>query len=200
MISIGSGRLFVASAGLAVALVLVSLAGCGEAATEAAEGQPARANSKASTEKASKTTDRGNARFTTAGSSWESGYASARQNENRLRISASRMERAGDKMKRDELKLNIANFTGPGQYKADPMSMFIRVALDLPKDEGEQVDPQQTLMDALGNTSNIRLANADIEITSVSGGYIDGTFTIEKPAGTPESTITGGQFHARVRE
>jgi hypothetical protein len=176
-----------------LALALAGVVGCGEATSNAAESQ-------SQTKKAEATKDRGNARFTAAGATWSGNYASARQKEDRLSISASRTERAGDKMKRDQLSLNISGFTGPGHYKASTMSMFVRVSINIPKDKDAPVDAQKTLMDALGDTSNIRLANADIEITSVSDGYVDGRFSIEQPAGTPESTISDGQFHARLRE
>ena len=79
------------------------------------------------------------------------------------------------------------------------MSMLVRVSLDLPKDGGDEADAKKMLTDALGNTSNIRLANADVEITSDSDGYIDGRFSLEQP-GMPDQSVTDGQFHARIRE
>jgi hypothetical protein len=178
---------------LALTLSLIGAVGCGEATSNAAESQ-------ASTKKTEATKDRGNASFSTGGATWTGSYASARQKEGRLSISASRTERDGDRMKRDQLTLNISDFHGPGQYKANMMSMFVRVSINLPKDKDAPVDAKKTLMDAIGDAGNIRLANADIEITSVSDGYIDGRFSIERPAGTAESTVSDGQFHARIRE
>ena len=180
-------------ASLLVAFVLACSVGCGEATSDAAENKmPARQSDTVK--------DRGNARFTTAGTTWIGTRASARLKETRLRISASKSERIGDLSKRDQLNLNISDFTGPGKYKASMLSMFVRVSIKIPKSKDEEVDAKEVLMDALGNTNNTRLANADIEITSASGGYIDGTFSIDRPAGTPESTISDGQFHARIRE
>jgi hypothetical protein len=178
---------------LALTLSLLGAVGCSETTSNAAEN-PAPAK------KADAVKDRGNASFSTAGSIWSGNHASARKKEDRLSISASRTERAGDKMKRDQLTLNINDYKGPGHYKANMVSMFVRVSMNLPKDKDAPVDARKTLMDALGDASNIRLANADIEITSVSDGYIDGRFSLERPAGTAESTISDGQFHARIRE
>lgn len=185
---------------LGLAVLLVALLGCGKATPDAVDSQAAAAESKAAPAKSRERKDRGNARFTTSGTTWNGTRATARMKEGRLSISASRMDRIDDKMQRDALKLSISDFKGPGRYKVNMGSMFVRVSIKIPKKEGEEVDAQKTLMDALGNTSNIRLANADVEIVSVSDGYIDGTFSIEKPTGTPESTISDGQFHARIRE
>ncbi len=199
MTSSRSGGVNQRIAGSIFALTMVCVAGCGQATSEASADKTATAGSAASV--ASKQAeDRGNARFTTDGTVWNGTYASARLKDARLKISASKTERAGDKMKRDSLEFRISDYHGPGKYKADMMSMFVRVSIDMPKNNDAQVDAQKTLMDALGNTSNIRLANADIEISSDNGGYIDGTFSIDKPAGTPQSTISDGQFHARIRE
>jgi hypothetical protein len=176
-----------------LALALAGMVGCGEATSNAAEGQ-------APAKKSEAVKDRGNARFTAAEATWTGNHASARLKEDRLSISASRTERAGDKMKRDQLNLNISGFSGPGHYKASMLSMFVRVSITIPKDKDAPIDAQKTVMDALGDTSNIRLANADIEITSVDDGYIDGRFSIDRPAGTAESTISDGQFHARIRD
>ncbi len=187
-------------ASLIVALALICVAACAETTTDAAEGKPATTSDQSAPARAREVSDRGNARFTAAGTTWLGTRASVRQATNRLRISASKTARIGDTMQRDQLNLNISAYKGPGHYKADMLSMFVRVSIDLPRDQAEQADAQKTLIDALGNTSKIRLVNADIEITSVSAGYIDGTFAIDRPAGAPESTISDGQFHARVRD
>ncbi|HET9032900.1 MAG TPA: hypothetical protein VFN25_08340 [Dokdonella sp.] len=185
---------------LIFAVALLGMTGCGESASSAADAKPAQASAQVKPASSEEKADRGSARFSTKGTIWEGTRASARIKNDRLRISASRMDRIDDKMQRDQLNLNIGDYKGPGRYKVGMSSMFVRVSINMPKKEGEEVDAQKTLMDALGNTSNIRLANADIEITSVSGGYIDGTFSMETPAGMPDSTITDGQFHARIRE
>jgi hypothetical protein len=178
---------------LALTFMLIGTVGCSEAASNAAGRQAPTRNSEAKK-------DRGHARFSTAGATWIGSDASARQKGGRLSILASKTERDGDKMKRDQLTLNISDFSGPGQYKANRMSMFVRVSINLPEDKDAPVDTQKTFMDALGDTGNIRLADADIEVSSVSDGYIDGRFSIERPAGTADSSISEGQFHARIRE
>ena len=200
MISSKSRRRIAVAAGSVLLFALVGLAGCGEAATGTADGTAAKTSSKSTPARDREKEDRGDARFSTAGTTWVGTRASARLKDTRLRISASKSERIGDLSKRDQLNLNISDFTGPGKYKASMLSMFVRVSIKIPKSNDEPVDAKKVLMDALGDTNNIRLANADIEITSVSGGYIDGIFSIDRPAGTPESIISDGQFHARIRE
>lgn len=186
---------------LTLVVVLFGMVGYLEATTETTDGNAVGTDSKAAPPaQAMQTEDRGNAHFTTAGKTWVASFASARQTENRLRIKASEIDFAGDKIKRDELLLAIMDYRGPGRYKASPLSMFVRIGIDMPRDKAGQVEAQKTLMDTQDNTDTLFLDNAVIEIISVSEGYIDGTFSIEKPAGTPESTITDGHFHARIRE
>lgn len=187
-------------ASLAIVVALISLVGCGQAATETADHSAAVNNSRSTPSRTEQEEDRGNARFTLAGDAWVGTRASARLKKDRLRISASNSARAGEKVKTGQLKLNMSDYKGPGRYKSDGMSMFIEVNFDVPDDKDDQAAAKKTLMDALGNTNHITLTNADIEITSDSDGFIDGTFAMEKSANTPESTITDGQFHARIRK
>lgn len=177
-------------------------AGCSDNAASApdeASASSAEDVAKPAAKRAESGEDRGSAQFNVAGTTWIGERASARIKNDRLKISASHMTRDGDTVKRDSLDMSITGYTGPGKYKASMTSMFVRVSLDVPKDGGDEAAAEKMLTDAIGNTSNIRLANADVEITSVSDDYIDGRFSLDQP-GMPDKSVTEGTFHARVRD
>lgn len=189
-------------ASLVVLIALAAIAGCKDTATSA----PASANSSSGADEAKPPAkrpdsrqDRGNAQFDVAGTTWIGERASARIKADDLKISASRMTRDGDTVKRDALEISIKDYQGPRLYKANMGSMFVRVSINMPKEEGGEADAAKLLTDAIGDSSNILLANADVEITSESGGYIDGRFSLDMP-GMPDKAVTGGQFHARIRD
>lgn len=186
---------------MALAVVLLaSIAGCngkapeapGQAVAAAEEAKPAARRSRSEE-------DRGNASFVVAGAQWTGERASARVKDGNLRISASHTTRVGDAMNRDSLELAIKDYKGPGTYKANMSSMFVRVSITMPKEGGSEADATKLLVDAIGDAGNIRLANADVEISAASDGYIDGRFSLDTP-GMPDKSVTAGQFHARVRE
>lgn len=188
---------------LVALIALGGIAGC----SNGAQNPPGSGNETASADEAKPATrrsksgeDRGNAQFDVAGKTWTGTRASARLKEDRLKISASMTTRDGDKMKRDSLNLNIKDFNGPGTYTADMMSMFVRVSITMPKEGSDsEADATKMLFDAIGDAGNIRMANAKVEITAVSDGYVDGTFSLEVP-GMPDKAVTNGQFHARLRD
>lgn len=187
---------------LLVVVALGGIAGCSNGASDSAGNAGASPGSEKSTPAArtgKSSEDRGNAQFNVAGSAWTGNRASARIKDGNLGISASRMTRDGDTMKRDSLDIHIQDYQGPGNYKASVMSMFVRVSINMPKEGGSEADATKMLTDAIGDSSRIRLADADVEITSASGGYVDGRFSLDMP-GMPDKAVSDGQFHARVRE
>ncbi|MEZ5460212.1 hypothetical protein [Dokdonella sp.] len=188
---------------LVALFALGSVSGCSDGASDTAgkSSSPEQVGEAKSEPRRSRSgEDRGNAQFSVAGTTWNGERASARLKGDSLSISASHTTRDGDRMKRDSLSLNIKGFKGPGAYTADMMSMFVRVSITMPKEGGDaQADATKLLTDAIGDSSNIRLANAKVEITSVSDGYIDGRFSLDMP-GMPDKSVTDGEFHARVRE
>ncbi|MGB0135357.1 hypothetical protein [Dokdonella sp.] len=188
---------------LAVIVAFGAAVGCSNGASDpagAADPSASSGEAKPAERRSKSTEDRGNAQFNMAGSTWKGERATARLKGDRLKISASHTTRDGDKMKRDSLGLNISGFNGPGSYTADMVSMFVRVSITIPKEEGDaEAGASKMLFDAIGDSSNIRLANAKVEVTSVSDGYVDGRFSLEMP-GMPDKSVTEGQFHARLRE
>lgn len=178
---------------LAAAVVLAGSMGCSRAEPEAPKGTAVETRAKTQE-------DRGSATLQIGETSWQARSASARLRNETLRISASKAVRNGDAVQSERLSLTIPGFDGPGQYRAAMGSMFVRVGMDIPQDADDgEAAAGKLLVDAMSAASTTRLAEAEIEVSAVSGGFIEGRFVQAAAGASPENRIEGA-FRARLRD
>lgn len=179
---------------LAAALVLAGSMGCSKAETEAPSGTAARTRGEP-------TQDRGSASLQLGDAIWEARSARARLRNDTLRISANRTTRNGDAVQSERLSLAIPAYKGPGQYRAAAGSMFVRVGMDIPQDgEDSEAAAGKILANAMSGANMTRLADAEIEISAVSDGFVEGRFVQAGNAGGSATGRVQGDFRARLRD
>ena len=75
--------------------------------------------------------DKGSAKVAIGTSSWEAERCSARKKGSTLRLACSRTDMKGKAISRQELRLVVADYTGPGDYTVGQVgSMFVGVGFD----------------------------------------------------------------------
>ncbi|HMM65971.1 MAG TPA: hypothetical protein PKC03_03425 [Dokdonella sp.] len=177
----------------AAVLVLAGSMGCSKAEPDTSSGTAA--NTRGET-----TQDRGSASMQLGDATWQARSARARLRNDTLTISASRTVRNGDAVQSERLSLTIPAYKGPGQYRAAAGSMFVRVGMDIPQGgEDSEAAAGKILANAMSGANMTRLADAEIEISAVSGGFVEGRFAQAGGAGASAGDMQG-VFRARMRD
>jgi hypothetical protein len=208
--------------GLPLALLLIVAPSCDDAAEETKndksnetaaktekdssdgptkKAEPAAREDGGKTDK--KNEDKGAASVKIGDVTWTAERANARLRDKRLSISASRMEMSKSDAKRQQVSLVIADYDGPGDYKAAMGSSFVGVGIDIEKAKDAAESDSKTAAVAkqsMQNADVIMLHGADIHVTSAGDEFIDGTFEWKAPPGMKDPSLTDGTFHALVKE
>jgi hypothetical protein len=171
-------------------LVTIVLAGCGD--ESAATGSSTRTRTG--------TKDRGEAAMTLGAASWQASSAKAKLANGTLTIRAGKTDRTDGRVTRQELHLQVSDFTGPGDYKTGfSGSRFLGVGLDVEAAKAagdEQAAATETVTDALTKAKHLMLSGAMVKVTAASDTEVTGTFSWSPPAGIDQPAITNGTFRA----
>ncbi|MCR9165997.1 MAG: hypothetical protein ACE37F_17045 [Nannocystaceae bacterium] len=196
---------------LTLAFLLALTAGCDakdepaqeakeEAKEQASEEADAAGDGKGNKEKK----DRGSATVTIGGTKWAAGSCRAKPKKDTLKITCSKTNMVDGKIDREAIDLLLKDYEGPGDYKAAPgMSNFTGVGFDAKKAE-EADDPDKAAKDAVTKAVTgakvIMLGGMEVKVTTVEGGFVDGTFSMPAGGAMGGPAFEDGTFHARLLE
>ena len=131
---------------------------------------------------------------------WSAQRAKAKLKEGRLTIRASSTDTSDGKVERQELHLQIVDYTGPGDYTTGLSgSRFLQVGIDTDAiAAGDDSDEAATkaASSALSGAKHMMLSSAKVTITAASESEISGSFSWQPPKGSKDPALTEGSFRA----
>lgn len=154
------------------------------------EGPPARRGRDRRDKK-----ERGSGSVMIGDSKWDAERCKARIKGERLSVSCSHTDVSDEKVKRQEVKLVINDYKGPGTYKAANIgSMFVGVGIDVAEAKAAEKDDAKTATlatDAIKGAGTVLLIGADIEVTAADDAFVDGTFSWSGGPNSKKPAFTG---------
>lgn len=138
------------------------------------------------------------------GEPWVGDSAKARIKDTLLSLNFVSRNTAGTHSTRDQVKLSILDFEGPGIYTVTPGSMFVAVTInraELLDSENTEAKTAGVLKGALGGSATYMLDGGQVVVTSVTKSEVEGTFQWTPRTGSPSSyrPLTDGKFRAIVK-
>lgn len=142
--------------------------------------------------------DRGSASMVLDDASWEAERAKAKVMNGSLRLNFTAMHSTKGVTTRQELKLVLRDYDGPGTYTAAPgVSMYVSVAVNVGKLRDN--DSPEAVKDMLGGVQNIPMMGAQVVVDSDEDGEVRGSFTKDSSPGAT-ATVIAGEFRALMSE
>jgi hypothetical protein len=171
------------------------------AAAPGAGGEQPAASKKKKLEKRAKK-DRGQASVKIGDRLWDSKSANAKvgKSGDTLHIDISRSDFKGKKASREQFKLVLRDYKGPGTYQASSGSVFLGVGLDQDELEAATTDEKATdvVTKAVTKSKMIMLLKTTVVVESADDKQVVGTFS--QPAIAKYPAITDGTFRAILKK